>query len=281
MVLGRSIGSPGPGEMTTASGPAASISAPLAEYGSTVTSAPSAHSCATIARFTPQSEHQHPRPGSADRNERILRRRDRCHQPDGSVAARILGQQRLGLCEGGLPDRERRRDRSVLPQRDRQRARVRSRQRRNALLVEPRAEIAAAGVMRGLARETLDHGAGDARAIVLHRGPRDPVVADHRIGEREDLSGVRRIGQRLFVPRHPGVEDRLAQRHALHRQPFTVVAGAVGKKQRCVHLPRARHAGIGASTPRAASYATRPPTSVASTFREKRLPSNGVFFPLE
>ena len=74
-------------------------------------------------------------------------------------------------------------------------------------------------VVRRLAREMLDHGAGDARAIVLHRLAADAVVSDHRIGEREDLSGVRRIGQRFFIAGHPGVEHRFAERNAFDRRP--------------------------------------------------------------
>ena len=80
--------------------------------------------------------------------------------------------------------------------------------------------------------DLLDDGPGDAGAPVLRGAPGDAVVADHRIGERENLSGVRRVGERLFVARHAGIKDRFAQSGALEAQPVAVEAAAVGEKER-------------------------------------------------
>ena len=38
----------------------------------------------------------------------------------------------------------------------------------------------------------------------------DPVVADQRVGEDDDLAGVGGVGDRLLVAGHRGVEDDLA-----------------------------------------------------------------------
>ena len=55
----------------------------------------------------------------------------------------------------------------------------------------------------------------------------DARVADVRRGHRDDLAAVRRIGQRLLVPGHPGVEDHLAERLALRAEGGAVQRGAV------------------------------------------------------
>ena len=55
----------------------------------------------------------------------------------------------------------------MFAQHDRERARIDPNERRDALLGEPRTEIALHGVMRGMFAEALDHGARDARPAVL------------------------------------------------------------------------------------------------------------------
>src|SRR5262245_752476 len=42
----------------------------------------------------------------------------------------------------------------------------------------------------------------------------DAVIADQWIGEDQNLTGVRWIGQRLDIARHPGVEHNLAANRA-------------------------------------------------------------------
>ena len=69
----------------------------------------------------------------------VVFRRDRSNQPDRRMPPCILGKQFLGMQECGIPDRECRRDRSVLAQGDDERARVDVKERGNALLFQPRA----------------------------------------------------------------------------------------------------------------------------------------------
>ena len=78
--------------------------------------------------------------------------------------------------------------------------------------------------------DLLDHRAGGTGALVLRGALRNAVVADHRIRKGENLSGVRRIGQRLFVSRHAGVKDGFAQRQSVRAQTVAVETAAVGKK---------------------------------------------------
>ena len=85
--------------------------------------------------------------------------------------------------------------------------------------------------MRGMARDALDDRARNARAMVLRRGPRDAVITDHRIGEREQLARVRRIGERFFVARHAGKEDGFAESERIVADAFAVEARTVGEKQ--------------------------------------------------
>ena len=53
----------------------------------------------------------------------------------------------------------------------------------------------------------------------------DAVIADVRIGERDDLTGIRRVGYDLLIPREHGVENHLAARNAI-----------VGFRTECVPL---------------------------------------------
>ena len=62
------------------------------------------------------------------------------------------------------------------------------------------------GMVPGFAH---DHAAGMGPAR-LHRPVRNPVVADHRIGEGDDLAGVGGIGDRFLVAGHRRVEDHFA-----------------------------------------------------------------------
>jgi len=53
------------------------------------------------------------------------------------------------------------------------------------------------------------------------------VFADVRRGHRDDLPAVRRVGQRLLITGHPGVEDHLAERLAVRTNAVTAQRGAV------------------------------------------------------
>ena len=77
-------------------------------------------------------------------------------------------------------------------------------------------------------------------------GGRDPVVADVRIGETDDLAGVGRVGQHLLVAGEGGVEDHLADRRCrpLGVPPsrrLTFEGGAVGEHQQRLRRPVLAH----------------------------------------
>ncbi len=91
-----------------------------------------------------------------------------------------------------------------------QRARVDSRDRRDAAVAQPR-EPAALGAGRVLAVDPLaHHHRPRVDAVGLHRLRGDAVVPDQRVGEDDDLAAVARVGDRLLVARHRRVEDDLA-----------------------------------------------------------------------
>ena len=77
----------------------------------------------------------------------------------------------------------------------------------------------------------VDRGAHDRGARVdavgLHRLRRDAVVADLRVGERDQLAGVARIGHRLLVAGHRGREHDLADRVRVGAAGEPVEAGPV------------------------------------------------------
>ena len=106
-------------------------------------------------------------------------------------------------------------------------ARVHARERRHAAVGEPR-EPAALGAGTVLAVHTLAH---DHRtrvdAVGLHVRGRDAVVADQRVGEDDHLTGVARVGDRLLVARHGGVEHDLPRRDFVRAHGLAVEAGAV------------------------------------------------------
>src|SRR5580700_1316339 len=130
-------------------------------------------------------------------------------------------------------------------------------------------------MVRRVIGDLLHYRSRDAGAVVLRRASRNSVVADHWVREGEDLPGIRRIGQRFFVPGHTGIEDRFAERSPFESEPVTLETAAVGEKE-CRRLPTVRHAANSA-----ARYRVSPPTIVASTLRGSRLPANGVHLPLD
>src|SRR2546423_1611013 len=82
------------------------------------------------------------------------------------------------------------------------------------------------------AAEIADDDAGTERTAALAVVVVHAVVADVGIGERDDLRGVRRVGQHLLVAREDGVEHDLARAHAVRRfgaDGLTLERRAVGQ----------------------------------------------------
>src|SRR5262249_13834221 len=86
----------------------------------------------------------------------------------------------------------------------------------------------------------LDDGARDAGARILRCASGDAVVTDHRIGKRENLPGIGRIGKGFFVAGHAGIKHRLAQSGTFESKTVTVESASVGQKERGA---RGRHVG--------------------------------------
>ena len=59
----------------------------------------------------------------------------------------------------------------------------------------------------------------------------DPVVADQRVGQENDLASVAGVGQDLLVAGHAGIEDNLADGNATRAKGTTLVYGSVAQKQ--------------------------------------------------
>ena len=115
-----------------------------------------------------------------------------------------------------------------------ERARVDAADRRDAAVGEP-VQPAALGIGRVL---VVDGRAHDRRArpdaIGLHRDLGGAVVADVRVGERDQLAGERRVGHRLLVARHAGREDHLARGVLVGAAPVAVETRAVLEEDKCV-----------------------------------------------
>ena len=86
---------------------------------------------------------------------------------------------------------------------------------RQAFAGEPGIQRLAGEVVAEVSREMLRHQALhlDAGRLEssLGRPGRDTVVPHQRIRQDQDLAGVGRVGQRLDIPGHAGVEDDLAR----------------------------------------------------------------------
>ena len=97
--------------------------------------------------------------------------------------------------------------------------------------------LGAAPVRRD-ARQVADDEAGGVDAARLDVLGVDADVADVRIGERDDLPGVRRIGEDLLVAGHRGVEHDLADRRAGGADRAAAKHRAVGERERGRHVRR-------------------------------------------
>ncbi len=108
-----------------------------------------------------------------------------------------------------------------------ERARVDAGDRSDAAVGQP-VEPAALGARRVLAVARFAHDRrARPRTIGLHRGGARAVVADVRVGERDQLTGERRVGHRFLVAGHAGREDDLADGVRLRPTPLAVEARAV------------------------------------------------------
>ena len=66
----------------------------------------------------------------------------------------------------------------------------------------------------------------------------DAVIADQRIGHRDDLTAIRRIGQHLLITGHRGVETNFADLRALRAKGFAFENATVFESENCAHLAR-------------------------------------------
>ncbi len=102
-----------------------------------------------------------------------------------------------------------------------ERARVDAGDAGDALVLQPLRQAALRGAMAVLGGELAHHQRArlDARRLEVAR---HAVVADQREGEGHDLAAVGRIGERLRVADHAGVEHHFAR----HRAPGAEAAAA-------------------------------------------------------
>lgn len=107
-------------------------------------------------------------------------------------------------------------DRAALPQIASQTPCINAFHRRYHLTLEPISERALRRMMRWLAVVVMNDHRLRLNPIALEWPFRHAVVSLQRIGADEDLTSIRRIGQRLDITGHAGVEDdfplRLPQR---------------------------------------------------------------------
>ncbi len=116
----------------------------------------------------------------------------------------------------------------------------------------------------------VDGGAHDRRprvdAIRFHRVGADTVVADHRVGERDQLAGVARVGHRLLVAGHRGREHDLPDRRRVGAAGEAVEPGAVLKQDVCGRLGAHRAlTGLPATESVRVRWAMAPAATVRST----------------
>ena len=130
-----------------------------------------------------------------------------------------------------------------------QRAGVDAADARHAAVAEP-VEPASLGGGDVLAVLGVAHDdAAGVDAVGLHRRGGDPVVADQRVGEDDDLAGVGGVGDRLLVAGHRGVEDDLAGDRLDWPQALAVEAGPVLEQDVGAHAATPRRSCAGGRRP--------------------------------
>ena len=187
-----------------------------------------------------------------------LARRDLARQVEtGHRRLRVDALARLGLGCGAREDAAA--HRAGVADVAHQRARVDTGDARDAAVAQP-VQPAALRARRVLA---VDRRAHDQPARVdrvgLHRLGRDPVVADVRVGEGDDLAAVAGVGDRLLVARHRRVEDDLAGHGARRAARLAVEARAVLEEHVGGHAQAALRANA------RSRYATAPAATVSRT----------------
>ena len=96
----------------------------------------------------------------------------------------------------------------------------------------------------------------DGEADIVLRLGRHTIVADQRICQREQLPSVRRVGQRLRVADHRGVEDNFAGYAHLGAKRVTGPARSVVEDERGLPATERQHVALDAAVPPKLAQAT-------------------------
>ena len=146
-------------------------------------------------------------------------------------------------------------------------ARIHAGDRRHAAILQP-IQPAALGLGRVLAVGGRAHDRrARPRALRLHRPGAHPVVADVRVGERDQLAREGGIGHRLLIAAHAGGEHHLPHRMSRRGARLAIEARAVREQHICrggLHLMRPCTALTRAS-PRARAGSNRADSTVVTT----------------
>src|SRR5579872_6584364 len=184
-----------------------------------------------------------------------------------------------------LPDRQDRPHRAGFAQARHERSRVDALDPAYPALVEPLRHGSLAAVVIRVAADAFEDRSRDADGAMLANRRIEAVIADQRITKNEDLPRIGRIGERLLVARHAGVEDRLALRGAFRTDAAAAIGGAVGEQQqgRSGDHVFALAAGLASAlAERSPSrMMTLPPTTTSAGLTAKVMPANGVTRPFE
>ena len=117
-----------------------------------------------------------------------------------------------------------------------QRPRVNALNSRNAVFLQIFRERKIRAPVADDRREFADDEAGDVRPPRFHVHGVDAVIADERIGHRDDLAFVGRVGEDFLIAGHGGVEADLAAGRRFRAKSRAVKNRAVFKGQNCFHL---------------------------------------------
>ncbi len=239
------------------SGSSARTCSELAVQGSRVSFAPCSRSLTDDAELDPGVDPDHVRALAVEADR--LRRGDGAGEV-GAVHAGLGGDPfaRLGLGRRGREDAAAH-SAAVADVAD-QGAGVDAVDRRDAAVAEPVEPTAlGAGDVLAVLGVTHDDAAG-VDAVGLHRRRADPVVADQRVGEDDDLACVGGIGDRLLVAGHRRVEDDLAGDSTVMAAGEPVEPGPVLEQQVGAHAatPRLKLRRRKATWPAARVTMTRP-----------------------
>ena len=165
--------------------------------------------------------------------------------------------------------------RALLPDPHGQRPGARHGDAGDALGLELVVQAAPGPPARGEPGRLADHVAADPDPVRFRVLVVDAGVPDVRRGHRHDLPGVRRVGQRLLVAGHPGVEDHLAERLAARAEALAAQRRAVLEHQ---------DRGLGTARHRVtfpSSTVAAPRRNVACTRPGSAMPANGLLRLLE